>query len=772
MKRSSLALSIIGLTFIPPTGLIASEPNAASPALAAVSSLTTTWSRPPELCPSYMSTGAPLLGNGDMAVCFGGSADQSRFYINRNDFWQISNSTAGTQRLAAVLDMRIPGLKDASYRLDQAISSGIVRGSFKKGTLTIGMTCWLAATDDVMLLELTAQGGETPVEMVLTTPGTPPSTSAADSSGTTAWVVRDFAVRPLLVDIATRAATALRMIDAGGSNVSVQKRDEQVGLLDLESMVVRYVLDAERMRFTLKPGAPVTLAVSTASAFQKANPVELARQRVDTLTLAGIGQLRKLHDQWWAQYWGRSSVELDDPLLIKGYYQGLYTAAAASRNPKFPPGLYGPWITSDRPCYGNDYHLNYNFVAAFYGLYSANRLEQADPQDSPLLDFMPMGRWYAQKATHTRGVLYPVGIGPMGVDVNRGGIYGLDAGGVEYGGIFHQQRSNAAYSLVNIAQRWRCTYDLAYGRKVYPLVLAVVDFWEDYLKFVDGKYQIHGDAIHELSGWNKNPILTLGLLRNAFDLVIDMSQSLNVDVGRRAKWKHILANLADFPIQQRNGKTVFRYTTEGPAWVDGNTLGIQHIYPAGSLTLESNRQLLDVSRNTIAAMDRWFDGNGSNSFFPAAVRVGMDPNIILAKLRRYAQEARPNGFYRDNPHGVENCSTVHNTINEMLCMSVGHALRLFPVWPKQIRAKFTDLRAWDAFLVSAEQKDGVVRDVRIHSEKGRNCVVQNPWPNHAVTLTRNGRKAETLVGMRLGFATKPGEIIVVEPDSGWSQPRK
>jgi alpha-L-fucosidase 2 len=63
-----------------------------------------------------------------------------------------------------------------------------------------------------------------------------------------------------------------------------------------------------------------------------------------------------------------------------------------------------------------DYHLNYNHQAPFYGLYSANRIEQADPEDAPLLAFRERGRWYAANATKTRGVLYPVGIGPLGIE--------------------------------------------------------------------------------------------------------------------------------------------------------------------------------------------------------------------------------------------------------------------------------------------------------------------------------------------------------------------
>ncbi len=695
-----------------------------------LASLVTMWDSPPQSFPGKdrCSTGAPLLGNGSMSACFGGPADTLRFYINRNDFWRLSNSTEGMQKIAAILDMNISGLKGATIRLEQTLRDGVVSGVFTKDTLTVRLTCWLAATEDLLVVTCSAEGGETAVELALTVPADPAARVQSGAGGDVAWVTRKFSDQ---IEIPTEASTALRVMGADG------------------------------LRFVLKSGKPVTLALVTTSAFHQSNPLDAARKRVAALTGKELSRVQASHEGWWAGYWNRARVHVDDPLLMKGYYQGLYTLAACSRDPRFPPGIFGTWITSDRPNWSNDYHLNYNFVAPFYGLYSANRLEQADPQDSPLIEFMPRGRWYAENVTKTRGVLYPVGIGPLGIEVSRGERYGFELGSSEQGGLFHHQRSNAAYSLVNIAQRWRCTYDPAYARKVYPFLLAVTDFWEDYLTLVDGKYQIHGDAIHELTGPNKNPILTLGLLRNSFDLVIDMSQALKVDAPRRGKWKQILANLADFPVQERNGKTVFRYTSEGPVWVDGNTLGIQHIYPGNAITLDSALALLEISRNTFAAMNRWQDGNGSNSYFPAAVRAGIDPGIILEQLRLYIQDTYPNGFRRGNVHGIENCSTVHNTLNEMLCMSAGNVVRLFPVWPKDKNAEFSNIRAWGAFLVSARLKDGVVGDVRIVSERGRDCLLVNPWPGRSVAVVRNGRKAETLAGDRLLLKTKVGEVISI-----------
>jgi hypothetical protein len=485
---------------------------------------------------------------------------------------------------------------------------------------------------------------------------------------------------------------------------------------------------------------------------------------------ADVDALRAAHSAWWNDFWGKSLVEVDDPQLMARYYTPQYVMGSASRNPKFPPGILGPWITADTlHIFANGgYWMNYNHAAPFYALYSSNHIEQADPQDAPLLDFMPRGAQYAKDILHTRGLLYPVGIGPLGFDINykntqHGGPPNLEADGVMTWG----QRSNAAYNLVNMAQRWYTTYDLDYGRKIYPYVIGVVNFWEDYLKLEDDgkgsqRYVIHGDSVQEGTGPNTNPNMSLGLVRSAFTLALDLSRELKVDQARQKKWRDVLAHLSDFPTAERNGKKIFILSEKGPVLWGSNTVHIQHIYPAGQIGLGSDPKLLEIARNTLAAAPRWYDENGSNSFLPMAARIGHDPAALLKLVRGYPMS--PNGFIGGNVHGIENCSTVPNTVNEMLMQSHEGVLRFFPVWPKDKAARFRNLRAHGAFLVSAVKRNGELPDaVRIISEKGRNCVVDNPWPGQPVQVFRNGKAAEISRANRFTLKTSVGETLLLGP---------
>jgi len=685
------------------------------------------WTKPPLRIPSEFSVDAPLMGNGDVTMSLGYVPNRLRYYLSKNDFWRLESlaDKVSGPRIVAFLDINLNAFPNNNFYAEQNLADGVTTCHISKNQLLV--KSWVSATENIIFIEMEAGSNPVDVSVNLTAPYNHQAILKTGKEKDIYWLTRSFAEK---ADIPTEVAVGLKIIDKNSGDFILQAKEK------------------------------VLLEIAVESRFKSEKPLESVIDRCTKTDNTVKEILIQKHVQWWNDYWNMSDITVDDSVLMKAYYQGLYTMASCSRDINFPPGIFG-WNTSDEPGWNGDYHLNYNHFAPFYSLYGANRIEQGITQDAPLMDFIPRGEWYAQNVTKTRGVLYPVGIGPKGIETTRNfpNENWVKSGNIEEGGLFWQQRSNSAYGLVNMAQCWRLTYNMAYGQKIYPYVIGVVNFWEDYLKYENGRYVIYSDAIHEGSGKNTNPILTLGLLRNAFELAIDLSVELNLDKKRQAKWKDILANLSEFPTQERNGKTVFRYTEEGVAWWNDNGLGIQHIYPSNSITLDSKKELIEVAHNTIAEMQRWQDGNTSNSFFVAAIRVGYDPVVILKELHDYALHTFPNGFQLNNPHGIENACTVTNALTEMICMSAGNVIRLFPVFPKDRDASFKDIRTWGAFLVSAKLENGTISDVKIRSEKGRKCTVQNPWKGKKVILYRNGKKAETVTGERLNFKTLSGETI-------------
>lgn len=680
---------------------------------------------PPEGMPRKTASTGPLLGNGDLGATLSGPPERQQFWLCKNDFWRLKSHTGqGYFTCAGHFDIAIPGLRGASYRVEQDLYTATTRADF---TLDdgrgVGMTSYVAATSPLLVVILEAKGGGFDVELDLEPMEGGGSKSSCGEGRESLWMTRSFEDD---VDIPTAVAAAVQM------------------------------QGARRRRFRLEPGITVWLTLCMRSRFDSPDFLAEAKAMADKPN----HDLRKSHLAWWAEFWSHGRVELGDPSLERRYYLSNYVLGSCSRPGAFPPSIFGPWATVEHPAWHADYHLNYNYQAPFYGLYGGDHLAQASSYHPPVLAFAPRGEWYAKHEFNCRGVCFPVGMAPLGVETTRHETYGGNTGP----GLFMGQKSNAAYCVVNLAFHWYHSYDPAYGAEVYPFVRQVADFWEDYLVWDGQRYIVESDSIHELSGPDLNPILSLGLLRLVFALALDLGAELGLDAERHGKWRQILENLSDFPTQERDGKTVFRASERGLAWPDSNTLAIQHIYPSGALGLDSPPALLRVACDTIAAMGRWTDQNGMSSFYPAAVRVGFDPRRILDELSAMvAATGLPNGFVKDNPHGIENCSVVPNTLDEMLCMSHGHVLRLFPVWPRERDAAFAGLRAWGAFLVSAESRGGVVGEVGIRSERGRRCVVENPWPGREVVVVRDGVAAETVSGTRLVLATCAGEELRFAP---------
>ena len=77
----------------------------------------------------------------------------------------------------------------------------------------------------------------------------------------------------------------------------------------------------------------------------------------------------------------------------------------------------------------------------------------------------------------------------------------------------------------------------------------MVDFWEDDLELVDGRFAVRGDSAQENTGTEAiNPVSTLGYIRAAIKLALSMSDVLNVDKECHERWRDILDHLSPFPV--------------------------------------------------------------------------------------------------------------------------------------------------------------------------------------------------------------------------------
>ncbi|WP_186438517.1 discoidin domain-containing protein [Cohnella terricola] len=630
----------------------------------------------------------------------------------------------------ARMNVSIPNMSGASYHMEQLIASGEVTGEYTLNNEMINTTSWMQATDTTSNLFVT-------------------KISFAGSSSKN-------------VSISFNAGNNNNYGITYGSSGDVLYADvradntDQVGGVNTRKVRIATriigatgTISSNNLNFTLQPGGNYTLITSIMSNSDSGNYQTDAINNINTKTQSDINHLNTSHQGWWTDYWSKSFVNIPNKVIEKNWYGSLYLLGSSIRGNEYAAGLWGNWIFRDMDWLG-DFHLNYNYEVPYYALYPTNHVDISDSYDQPLLDWIPKGKASASALGYS-GIYYPVGIGPL-------------PNGSGDSASYLNQKSNAAFAATNMLMRYYYTRDTAYANKVYAYLKETGLFWESYLVYDGTRYVIQNDAQNENDPYPQtNGTTSLALVRYLFKGLIDMSTDLNLDASKRATWQNILDKLSAYPTYTYNGKTIYRFTEIGSA-APTSALGTQMIFPANQIGADSDAATKQIAYNTVeAAIQDVFNSDGHSSmFFPAAVRVGYDPNLILTKLTTWLSSY--NNFYvAKNGGGLETLANTPLTLHEMLGQSFQGTLHLFANWPTNTPAKFGDFLTDGGFLVSSGIENNQVQYMRVISQKGKSLTFVNPWPGQTLQIYRNGSSAGTLSGSTITITTSVNETIHIAP---------
>lgn len=668
----------------------------------------------------YKIPAGAMCGNGDLGVVFNNDESDLIIHISKCDFWQFLPGAHDKGGIRTVGEIRVKNIDLSAYNIKQYFDKGILDCTFGN----VGMEFFVAPENRIYFKIKAPENAELPFVNV-----TMPDTQGSVNN---AWQENG-------VECTSRKFT-------GGEHV-------------MESCVVACCRQVECV--TEGNCKIATYCVSVVTNFDSDNCSEKAVEMVldcDYLT----DKMRT--EQKWQSFFAKSKVTLDDKLIESYYNSSLYHLAGCMGNKKFPPGLFGNFITDDFFLWAGDYHMNYNYEAPYYCIFSANHPELFEGYMAPIHDMIPEAKRMA-KLFGCKGYAFPVSFGPKALD-----LYTLPEC-KEHGILFLGQKSHAAYACVIPIMHWFSTYDKEYAREnYYDFIVNVAAFWEDYLVKKGGKYIIKNDAAHEIPYYRGekfryithfgqvntiNAINSLGFVKLLFKSVYAMAKELGLNEEKYALWEDINSNLSDFPTFIKKGKKCFRYSNFGIRWRDDNTVGLQHIYPASQIGLSSDKKLLQIAKNTYFINDRRLDDNGSNSYLPGGARLGVDPDFIIEGIRQNIKEfGLPNRLFRHHGGGIEHLTTVPATINEMLMQSYEGIIRIFPCWNKKMNASFENLRADGAFLVSSKLENSKVTSLKIKSLMGRNCLVQCQGIKEVVNSATNEKIPCKITGDTVEFQTE------------------
>ena len=663
-------------------------------------------------------------GNGDIAFIFDDDENGFFMHVSKCDFWKFTPGAHSEGGIKTVGNIRIRNIDLSEYNVKHYLNKGVLECTFGKTQMEI-----FAAPENIIYIQLTSPDDGSFPELGVEMPDTCGSSNYYFNDLGMMWCMRKF----------------------DGKDV------------ERESAVTMCCKRLDTSRCVGKK--TVRYAISVVTNFDDAEYISRA---IDMASHCDYDNDKIRTEKKWKDFFSASKVTLPDKEIEKRYNASLYLLACSMGNKKFPPGLFGNFVTDDFFPWAGDYHLNYNYEAPYYCLFSSNHPELFDGYMAPVNAMVEKGKDFA-KLFNCKGIAFPVSFGPQGLDLYT------QKDCKEHGILFLGQKSHAAYTAIIPIMHWFATYDKEFAKKnYYDFIIGVVDFWQDFLVKEKGKYFVKNDACHEIPYYRGekfnyfthkgqieavNNIFSLGVVRLLFKAAIDMSSELEINSHRIPQWREILENISEFPTCIKKGKRCFRYSKRGLRWRDDNTVGLQHIYPCSQVGLGSDEKILKIARNTYFINDRRLDDNGSNSYLPAGARIGVDPAFLIEGINKNIEEfGLSNMLFRHHGGGIEHLTTIPATINEMLLQSHEGIIRFFPCWDKKLPASFENLRADGAFLVSASVNDGVVSDITVESEKGRLCRIDTTGINVSVIKQiSDGKKIKFSVkGNCVEFKTQPG----------------
>lgn len=115
---------------------------------------------PAKRVPTILTVDGPIIGNGDVGVVISGPPEAQRFWISKNDFWKAKpNWPFSMPCVIGWIDIKLPQFEGASYRVEQILYEGQIQSVFKKEDVSIKIRTWVAATENLLVIELVGDGG-------------------------------------------------------------------------------------------------------------------------------------------------------------------------------------------------------------------------------------------------------------------------------------------------------------------------------------------------------------------------------------------------------------------------------------------------------------------------------------------------------------------------------------------------------------------------------------------------------------------------------------
>lgn len=477
-----------------------------------------------------------------------------------------------------------------------------------------------------------------------------------------------------------------------------------------------------------------TLYVAIANEVPLSNVSEkVATQTINDAISLKKDDVKKAHRNWWHQYYKKSFISMPDARMESFYWIQIYKMATCSRADGPALDLMGPFFKNTS---WPSLWWNLNVQLTYWPFNTSNHLDIAENFIHLIdnhFDYM--------------------------IENKSGENLGDFAWATHNYWLYFKYKGD----------------DEAIQEKWVPKAIEILKCYEGKMIYNDnGQIELSDMGSPEYHGFKSYPNTNynLAILRWVLNTLIESNERFNKHAEDIVKWKKILDNLIDYPVDE-NGLMI---GSSQP--VDMSHRHYSHLlalYPLFQLNPDASedRELVDKS---VVHWHKIGDGKGLVGYsytgaasLYAALSRGNDANGLLQDFldgNIGSAILLANTFYMEskgrNPV-IETPLSAASSITELQLQSWGDKIRVFPAVPDIWKeASFNDLRTQGGFLVSASRQEGKTQWVSIKSLSGKPCVLKVlDWTDAVQISKKNKITIKKISENEFSIDLKKGESILL-----------
>jgi alpha-L-fucosidase 2 len=467
--------------------------------------------------------------------------------------------------------------------------------------------------------------------------------------------------------------------------------------------------------------------------------------------------------------------EKDAGLEALFFQYGRYLLISSSRTHNTPANLQGIWNNKLRAPWSSNYTTNINLQMNYWPVESGSLSELFFPLDEFIKNVSVTGAETAKSYYHANGwVLHHNS--DIWATTNPVGDFGKGDP------MWANWYMGANWLSRHLWEHYQYTGDVAYLKKVYPIIKGAAEFSLDWLQKDKNGYLVTMPSTSPENKYfydgKKGGVVTtastmdIGIIKDVFENTIEACKVLNTDLEFRQTVSQAADKLLPFQIGSKGQLQEWYKDFEDEDPHHRHTSHLYALHPANLISPLKTPELAAAAKKTLELrgddgtgwslawkVNMWarlLDGNHAYKLFKNQLRLTKDND---PKYKRQGG-CYPNLFDAHPPFQIDGNFAGTAGVIEMLMQSQNKEIHLLPALPDEwTDGEIKGITAKGNFTVNIKWNDGKMTQAIIMSNHGGQCSIRAAVPFMIEKLNIKSEKSS--IGYSAVFETKKGISYVV-----------